>query len=89
VQQGETENQVLAYAAQHKGQIEACVAKPGLITVPGLQLRSIFARAASMVMTVPTIDRGDCVAVMLDQVIRGFEKEPLENTDLVEMAKKL
>lgn len=63
--------------------------KPGLITVPGLQMTSILARAASMVMPIPTVDRGDCVAVMLDQVIKGFEKEPLENADLVEMAKKL
>jgi hypothetical protein len=65
------------------------VAKPGLITVPGLQMRSVLAKAASMLVTFPTVDRVDCVAVMLDQVIRGFEKEPLDNADLVEMAKKL
>ncbi|EXJ81830.1 hypothetical protein A1O1_07895 [Capronia coronata CBS 617.96] len=32
---GETENQVLAFASAHKGDMEASVAKPGLILPPG------------------------------------------------------
>lgn len=80
---------MLAYAAQHKGELEACVVKPGLITVPGLHITSMFAKAANWATTVPTVSREDVVAVMLDQVINGFDKEPLENDDLNRMAQQL
>lgn len=33
--QGETENRVLAFAADYKDALEVCVAKPGLITALG------------------------------------------------------
>jgi hypothetical protein len=87
--QGEAENRLLAFAAEHKGEIEVGVPKPGLITSPGLSIRSVFTKAVSMVSSVVAIDRADLVAVMLDQVINGFEKDTLLNADLVRLAKQL
>jgi hypothetical protein len=65
------------------------VVKPGLITVPGLHMTSMFATVANWATTVPTVARADIVAVMLDQVINGFEKDPLDNDDLNRMAQQL
>jgi len=87
--QGETENQVLVFAAEHPGEVEASAAKPGLITTPGRPITSIFARAASAVGFVPCIDRAAMVTAMLDQVTNGFESDTLMNDDLVRLAKGL
>lgn len=84
---GEAENQLLAFAAEHPGEVEASAAKPGLITAPGKLMTSIFARAASFTGVVPSIDRGVIVTAMLDQVISGFESDTLLNDDLVRIAK--
>lgn len=88
--QGETENQVLAYASSHETQLEASVAKPGLI---GSSDSSILSRIRATVlwygMSVPSIDVVEISAAMLDQVINGFEKDPLENADLVRIGKKV
>ncbi|MCJ1399425.1 hypothetical protein MMC11_002627 [Xylographa trunciseda] len=85
---GETENQVLAFAAEHQGAVETCVAKPGLITAPDRILRTIGATVLSYTMSVPKIDVRDISAAMLHQVVHGFEKEPLENNDLVRIGRQ-
>jgi hypothetical protein len=86
--QGETENQVLAFAAEHKDTgLEACVAKPGLISSPGAPLKNIFITAASWVGA-RTIDVSECAAAMIDQVMHGFEKDPLSNADLVRLGQE-
>jgi len=36
---------------------------------------------------VPNVDVTEIAAAMLDQVIKGFEKEPLENADLVRIGR--
>jgi len=84
---GETENQVLAFAAEHKGQIEACVSKPGFITKPGNYLNIAFATVLKWAGLVPNISVTEVAAAMLDQVINGFEKEPLMNDDLVRIGR--
>lgn len=86
--QGETENRVLAFAAEHPGEVEASAAKPGLITAPGRPLMSIFARAAGAVGAVPNIGRAVLVTAMLEQVTKGFESDALLNDDLVRIAKQ-
>ncbi|CAD6564827.1 MAG: hypothetical protein ASARMPREDX12_004449 [Alectoria sarmentosa] len=85
---GETENQVLAFAAEHKGAVEACVAKPGLITAPGQILKTIFATVLKYAMSLPNVDVTEVSAAMLHEVIHGFEKEPLENDDLVTIGRQ-
>ncbi|KAJ6507904.1 putative nucleoside-diphosphate-sugar epimerase [Mycena vitilis] len=81
---GETENQVLAFAAEHK--LEACVAKPGIIT------RSIaswvFASGLKLVMGVPSVSVAEVAAAMLQQAANGFEKEPLQSDDLVRIGRQ-
>ncbi|RYP16372.1 hypothetical protein DL765_005152 [Monosporascus sp. GIB2] len=82
---GETENQVLAYATAHDG-VEACVAKPGLILARGDALRASLGSLFYWVSGVRAIAVPDLARVMLDQVIHGFEREPLMDGDLVRLA---
>jgi hypothetical protein len=35
------------------------------------------------------VDVSECVAAMIDQVINGFEKEPLANADLVTIGREV
>ncbi|RYO85250.1 hypothetical protein DL766_000106 [Monosporascus sp. MC13-8B] len=82
---GETENQVLAYAAAHDG-VEACAAKPGLILAGGGALRAALGSLVYWVSGMRPIAVTDLARVMLDQVIHGFEREPLMDGDLVRLA---
>ncbi|KAF2104704.1 hypothetical protein NA57DRAFT_70912 [Rhizodiscina lignyota] len=77
---GETENQVLAFAEEHK--IEACVAKPGIITAPWRAENPAMAKF-------PKIDVSEVAAAMIDQVLNGFEKEPLWNEDLLRIGQRV
>ena len=86
--QGEAENQVLAFASEHKGQVEACVAKPGAITGPGQYRKMIFVTVMNYVMSFPSVSVAEVSAAMLHEVIHGFEKEPLENGDLVRIGRE-
>ncbi|KAI0455124.1 NAD(P)-binding protein [Xylaria acuta] len=82
---GETENQLLALGSELGG-IEVAVAKPGYITASGDFTRTAMAAMVRTVSGIPSIDVVDLVAAMLDQVIRGFEKEPLMPEDLIKIA---
>ena len=86
--QGETENRVLAFAAEHKDAVEACVSKPGLITAPGQILKTVAATVLKYVISLPNVGVTEISAAMLHQVINGFEKEPLENDDLVRIGRQ-
>ena len=79
---GETENRVLAYAAEQEGALEACVVKPGIITAKGQYMKTVFARGLGMLGMVPNIDLGEISAATLRLVERGWEKEPVENEEL-------
>ncbi|KAJ7814610.1 hypothetical protein B0H14DRAFT_3476903 [Mycena olivaceomarginata] len=84
---GETENRVLAFAAEHSDEMfVACVAKPGLIT--SSIGSSILAVGLKLVMGVPSVSVEEISATMLRQVVEGFEKEPLECKDLVRIGRK-
>lgn len=84
--QGETENQVLAFAEKHKAEVEVTVAKPGLITERWNVGRILFATAMSWIASVPSITVSQISVAMLDQVVNGFEKDPLLNDDLIMIA---
>ncbi|KAF8206182.1 putative nucleoside-diphosphate-sugar epimerase [Mycena galopus ATCC 62051] len=84
---GETENRVLAFAAEHSDEkFEACVVKPGLIT----QDAASIARAEELERKfgIPRITVEEVSAAMLQQAIHGIEKEPLMNDDLVTIGRK-
>lgn len=38
---------------------------------------------------VPSVSVTECSAAMLDQVAKGFDKEPLENDDLVMIGRRV
>ncbi len=83
--QGETENQVLAFAADHKDEgWEACIVKPGYITGPGRQVSAAQAEAAIKMgyPGVPQVEQTACVATMLDAVVNGPVSDTLTNEDL-------
>ncbi|KAI1095261.1 NAD(P)-binding protein [Rostrohypoxylon terebratum] len=84
---GETENKVLALASGLDG-VEACVAKPGFITAPGEIMKSIAGTMIQLIVGIPSISVVDLAKAMLDQVVNGFEKEPLMPEDLARIAKK-
>ena len=84
ITQGETENQVLQYCRDNE--IEAAVAKPGLIT--NSFAKRAAAAAIRMTMGVPSIEIGQCAKAMLEQLVHGIEKEPLMNDDLIEIAER-
>lgn len=87
---GETENQVLAFAGEHKDDVDACVVKPGLITDSTTAWRSVVATVVhSGVSPIAGISTTAVVAAMLDQVIHGFEKESLMNDELVSIGAKV
>jgi len=64
------------------------VAKPGLITAPGQILKTMRATVLKYVMSLPNVDVAEISAAMLHEVIHGFEKEPLENDDLVKIGRQ-
>jgi hypothetical protein len=87
--QGDTENKVMAFAADHQGtRWEACVAKPALISPTGVSVKGIFLTALSWVGG-QAIGVSECVAAIIDQLTNGFEKDPLTNADLVRLGRKV
>ena len=77
----------MAYAAENPAKVEVCVAKPGLITRPGNMATAALGTVLQMVGIVPKIPVAEVAAAMLDQVVKGFEKEPLMHEDLVRIGR--
>ena len=86
---GETENQVLAFAAKHKDDIQAAVVKPGVIKAPGNIIRNAAAAAAGAMFSVPSIFVGEIAAAMLDEAINGFGEDTWLNDDLAARGKQV
>ncbi|KAJ6512994.1 putative nucleoside-diphosphate-sugar epimerase [Mycena sanguinolenta] len=81
---GETENRVLAFAAEQG--FEACVIKPGPITHDAESVeRANKVKAATGISPV-TVQ--EVSAAMLQQVVHGIEKEPLLIDDLITIGRK-
>jgi hypothetical protein len=83
---GETESQVLAFANE-KG-FEAVAVKPGLITDGDITKR-VFATVLYSTVSLPSVGVEQCATAMLEQIVRGIEKEPMLNNDLVEVAERM
>jgi len=66
-----------------------CVAKPGWITASTFSTRSLMAFAARLVMSMRSVSVTECSATLIDQVVNGFDKEPLENEDLVSIGRRV
>ncbi|GAP87904.1 putative nucleoside-diphosphate-sugar epimerase protein [Rosellinia necatrix] len=83
---GETESMLLALAQELGSGIEVAAAKPGYITASGYLARSAMAAVVRTVSGIPSIDVVDLAAAMIEQVVEGFEKEPLMPEDLIRIA---
>ncbi|KAA8645640.1 uncharacterized protein ATNIH1004_007059 [Aspergillus tanneri] len=77
---GEAETLILAYGKQSKGAVQSCVVKPGFIDSPNRERREIPG--------LPHIDLQNIAAALLDQVVNGFEKDTLNNADLICIGRK-
>ncbi|PVH91864.1 hypothetical protein DM02DRAFT_311773 [Periconia macrospinosa] len=86
--QGETETKVLSYAASHGSSLEVAIAKPGLIVEPGNIAKQVLTTGLGWTGVVPSVGLRDISKALLDQVVGGFEKETLENADLVRLGRE-
>jgi len=81
---------VLAFGAEHEG-IEVCVAQPGMVTSSVTFWRAaqalLFSFTNMFTRAIPNVSRTELAAAILGQVVRGFEKEPLTNADLVQLGR--
>ncbi|KAF3761818.1 hypothetical protein M406DRAFT_265357 [Cryphonectria parasitica EP155] len=79
----ETEKIVRQFAAQRDG-LEIHVARLGLVTSAGVLWQAM--RATNMIpgarAMAPNVSRTEVAAAILDQLLRGFERETLSNADL-------
>ena len=64
------------------------MAKPGLITASGQVLKTVLATVMKYAMSMGNVDVREVSAAMLHEVVHGFEKEPLENEDLVRIGRQ-
>jgi len=89
--QGQVESRVLNYAKESGGAVDACVAKPGLIDAPGrtgLMMKAVQSVGRSLI-GLPTVDVSEIAAALLDQAIKGIEKDTLLNEDLIRIGQKV
>ncbi|RFU80021.1 hypothetical protein TARUN_2243 [Trichoderma arundinaceum] len=86
---GEVETRVLDFAKNSNGAIEACIGKPGLIrdSQQGSVLMSTSQYIVTSLTGIPMIYLHEVAAALLNQTIKGFEKETLENEDLARIGK--
>lgn len=79
---------VLKFDAEHEG-IEVCVAQPGMVTSSVSFWRTtqylLFSFTNMFTRAIPNVSRTELAAALLDQVVYGFEKEPLTNSDLIQL----
>ncbi|CAK7225287.1 hypothetical protein SCUCBS95973_005813 [Sporothrix curviconia] len=86
--QGQTENDILAYAADHR-EVEPIIVKPGLITSNRLFQDWIMAPLVGVVAGVPNMPLSALATVMLDQAINGAKADTILAAELVQMGKDL
>ncbi|GAW14980.1 hypothetical protein ANO14919_043880 [Xylariales sp. No.14919] len=87
---GEAETRILKCAQESKGTVEACVVKPGLIedsSKTGMLTKAVRS-VGTAVLGLPKVDLQEISAALLDQVINGFDKDTLENEDLVRIGQR-
>ncbi|KAE9368903.1 hypothetical protein N431DRAFT_470583 [Stipitochalara longipes BDJ] len=84
----ETDAMLLALAAGYGAKIEACIAKPGFIT-NGWTIWTTYSKMVSWALSYPRIDITELSTALLDQVTNGFEKKPLQNDDMLRIARRV
>ena len=59
-----------------------------MIIGPGQILKMVGSVVLKYVMSVPNVKVSEISAAMLHEIINGFQKEPLENDDLVRIGRQ-
>ncbi|KAI8679261.1 NAD(P)-bd-dom domain-containing protein [Fusarium keratoplasticum] len=86
VMRGQVEADVLERAQKSNGALKACVFKPGLINTANTSLLVKGVQGVARVLIgLPTIQRDEMAAALLDKAINGFEKDTFMNEELIEI----
>ncbi|KAF7904247.1 hypothetical protein EAF00_001581 [Botryotinia globosa] len=88
---GEAESRVIDFAQASNGTVEACIAKPGLIDVPDRRqglVGSVLSTIGRSLIGLPKVDVSQIAATLLEQLVKGIEKETLSNEDLIRIGNK-
>ncbi|RYP61450.1 hypothetical protein DL770_009791 [Monosporascus sp. CRB-9-2] len=76
---------VREFGAEHK-EVDVHIVRPGMVLSSIAFWRSVqanmFRAANALTRAIPNINRTELSAAILDQAVRGFEKEALSNADL-------
>ncbi|KAM7212106.1 hypothetical protein V8F06_012506 [Rhypophila decipiens] len=88
VLRGEAESLVLEFAKKSNGTVEAAVAKPGIISGPGRET-ALVKKLFFGLIGLSKIRVYEIAAALVDQVVNGFEKDTLENVDMVRIGGKV
>lgn len=80
---------MLAYASAHQAELEASIAKPGLILQPGSIFTWLKATVLHLAMSLPSVGVVEFCAALLNQVSTAFEKDTLENEDLARIGRQV
>ncbi|TGO50197.1 hypothetical protein BCON_0189g00210 [Botryotinia convoluta] len=89
---GEAESRVIDFAQASNGTVEACIAKPGLIDGPDRRqglVGSVLLTLGRSLIGLPKVDVNRIAATLLEQAVKGIEKETLSNEDLVRIGDKV
>ncbi|KAF5879573.1 putative nucleoside-diphosphate-sugar epimerase protein [Botrytis fragariae] len=89
---GEAESRVIDFAQASNGTVEACIAKPGLIDGPDRRqglVGSVLSTIGRSLIGLPKVDVSQIAATLLEQAVKGIEKETLSNEDLVRIGNKV
>ncbi|XWW95235.1 hypothetical protein V2A60_003189 [Cordyceps javanica] len=87
---GRIETQLLEATKQSGGIIETCLLRLGLVKSPermGL-VTGMLASAAASVISLPLIDIREIGAAAVSAAVHGFDKDTLDNDDLIAMGRK-
>ncbi|TGO30998.1 hypothetical protein BPAE_0002g00910 [Botrytis paeoniae] len=89
---GEAESRVIDFAQASNGSVEAFIAKPGLIDRPDRRqglVGSVLSTIGRSLIGLPKVDVSQIAATLLEQAVKGIEKETLSNEDLVRIRDKV
>ncbi|KAI0967750.1 hypothetical protein F4678DRAFT_474930 [Xylaria arbuscula] len=88
---GEAETRILTCARESNGTVEACVAKPGIIEDPSRTgiLSKMVENVGRTIIGLPKVNVREISATLLDQTVDSFEKDTLQNEDLVRIGQRV
>ena len=80
---------LVQYAAESNGEVEVTAARAGLITSQNATLAQSFINMAAALGLAKSVGVDEIAAALIDQVVNGIEKDPLDNDDLARIGRKV